>query len=44
MLRIDMGGFREAFSWCLKEVNASGDRKVELPAELKKQIDQRPAR
>lgn len=43
-LSIDMGGFREAFSWCLKQVNAAGDRKVELPSELKKRIDPRPAR
>jgi len=43
-LRIDMEGFRETFSWCLKQVNAAGDRKIELPAELKKRIDQRPAR
>jgi len=43
-LRIDMSGFKEAFSWCIRQVNASGDRKVELPAELKKRIDERPAR
>lgn len=38
-LYIDMEGFKETLGWCYQQINPSGDRKIELPSELKRRID-----